>query len=86
MAQYQIGLIDARTGKSDDAAKIFRSLADRSSVFVPRPLALLELARVLSASNPKEAVAVYQKVKTEFPMTSMADQADRDLEMLGAKS
>jgi predicted negative regulator of RcsB-dependent stress response len=86
MAQYQIGLVYERTGKSADAIKTFRDLADHSSVFVPRPLALLELAQVLRQTDPKEAVKVYEQLKTEYPNTSVADEADRGLETLAPKS
>lgn len=86
MAQYQMGVIYSRTGKPDDAAKILRDLADKHSVFVPRPVALLELANVLRQSNPKEAVNVYQQVKKEFPDTAISEQADRGLDLLAPKS
>ena len=86
MAQYQIGVIYARTGKLEDAAKTFRELADKRSLFVPRPLALLELANVLRQTNPKEAVNVYQQIKKEFPDTTISEQADRGLDLLAPKS
>lgn len=86
MAQYQIGVIDARTGKPDEAAKIFRDLADRHSVFVPRPVALLEEANILRQTNPKEAAAVYQQIKKEFPDTTISEQADRGLDLVTPKS
>jgi hypothetical protein len=86
MAQYQIALIYARTGKTDDAIKVFRALADKRSAIVPRPLVLLELADVLRSSNPKEAASIYEQIKKEFPDTTLADQADRGLESLSSKS
>jgi hypothetical protein len=86
MAQYQMAVIDVRTGKSDDAVKIFRSLAEKRSAIVPRPLVLLELAGALRNSNPKEAASIYQQIKKEFPDTTLADQADRGLESLSSKS
>ncbi|MGB2590522.1 MAG: tetratricopeptide repeat protein [Candidatus Acidiferrum sp.] len=86
MAQYQIGVIYERTGKPADAEKVLRSLADHSSVFVPRPMVLLELAEVLRQTNPKEAVTVYEQLKKEYPNTSVSDEADRDLETLSPKS
>jgi tetratricopeptide (TPR) repeat protein len=86
MAQYQTAVIYARTGKPDDAVKIFRQLADKHSVFVPRPLALLELANVLRQTNPKEAANVYQQIKREFPDTTISEQADRGLDLLAPKS
>ena len=86
MATFQIGIIDERTGKSDEAEKIFRELADKNSVFVPRPLALLELASTLRQSKPKEAEKVYQQIKKEFPDSAVSEEADRGLQMLTAKS
>jgi hypothetical protein len=86
MAQYQMAVIDVRTGKTDDAVKLFRALADKRSALVPRPLVLLELAGALRSSNPKEAANIYQQIKKEFPDTTLADQADRGLESLSSKS
>jgi tetratricopeptide (TPR) repeat protein len=86
MAQYQTAVIYGRTGKPDAAVKIFRQLADKRSIFVPRPLALLELANVLRQTNPKEAANVYQQIKKEFPDTAISEQADRGLDLLAPKS
>jgi hypothetical protein len=86
MAQYQTGVIYERTGKTADAAKVFRDLAEHSSVFVPRPLVLLELAETLRQSDPKEAASVYEKLKKEFPNTAVSEEADRGLETLAPKS
>ncbi len=79
-------VIYARTGKPSDAAKIFRELADKHSVFVPRPLALLELGNVLRQTNPKEAAGVYQQIKKEFPDSAISEQADRGLDTIAPKS
>jgi predicted negative regulator of RcsB-dependent stress response len=86
MAQYQTAVIYSRTGKPDDAAKVFRALADKPTALVPRALVLLELAGVLKKTNPQEATAVYQQIKKEFPETAIADQADRGLDSLSPKS
>lgn len=86
MAQYQIAVIDARTGKTDEAIKMYRALADKPSVFVPRPLALIELAGVLRQTNPKEATNVYEQIKKEYPDTAISEEADRGLQTLPPKS
>ena len=86
MAQYQMAVVYARTGKSEDAVKLLRVLADKPSVLVPRPLVLLELAGALRHSNPKEAANIYQQIKKEFPDTNIADQADRGLDSIAPKS
>ncbi|HJZ63523.1 MAG TPA: tetratricopeptide repeat protein [Candidatus Acidoferrum sp.] len=86
MTQYQVANIYARTGKTDDAVKTYRALAEQRSVFVPRQVVLLELADLLRQSNPKEAANLYQQVKTEFPNTAAADRADRGLGMMAPVS
>jgi predicted negative regulator of RcsB-dependent stress response len=86
MAEYQTAVIYERTGKTDDAVKILRGLANQPTVFVPRALALLELGGALSQSNPKEAANIYQQVKKEFPESTISEQADRGLDTLGPKS
>ena len=86
MAQYQMATIYARTGKTDDAVKAYRGLAEKQSALVPKPLVLLELAGLLRNSNPKEAVTIYQQIKKDFPDTPIADQADRGLDTLSPKS
>ena len=86
MAQYQIAVIYARTGKTDEAIKIYRALADKPSVFVPRSLALLELADVLRQKSPKEAAGVYEQIKKEFPGSTISEQAERGLDLLSPKT
>ena len=86
MAQYQTGLVYARTGKTDDAIKIFRALADKPSVIVTRPVVLLDLAGVLRHSNPKEAITVYQQIKKDYPDTQISEQAQRGLDLLAPAS
>jgi hypothetical protein len=86
MAQFQTAIIDERTGKADDAVKLLRALAEIPSTMVPRSMVLLELAGVLRSSNPKEATTIYQQIKKEFPDTPLAEQADRGLDAISAKS
>ena len=86
MARFQVAVIDSRTGKADEAVKIFRELADKPSIFVTRQMALLEMAGALRQTNPKEAGNVYQQIKKEFPDSSASEEADRGLQMLPAKS
>lgn len=86
MAQYQVANIYGRTGKTDDAARTYRALADQHSVFVPRQVVLLELADLLRQSNPTEAANVYQQVKKDYPDTPAAERADRGLGMMAPRS
>jgi len=86
MAQYQMANIYARTGKTDDAVKTYRAVAELRSVFVPRPLVLVELADFLRQSNPTEASNLYQQIKKEFPDSPVVERADRGLGMIAPKS
>jgi hypothetical protein len=86
MAQFQTAVIYSRTGQPNDAIKIFRALADKPSVLVPRPLVLLELAGLLRKLNPQEATSIYQQIKKEFPDSTIADEADRGLDTISPKS
>lgn len=86
MAQYQTANVYARTGKTDDAVKTYRALAEQRSVFVPRQLVLVELADFLRQSNPTEAANIYQQIKKEFPDTPVAERADRGLGLIASKS
>ena len=86
MAQYQMATIYARTGKSEEAAKAYRAVADAKSVLVPRPLVLLELADLLRQTKPSEATALYQQIKKDYPNPAIADRADRGLDLLAPKS
>ena len=62
MAQYQMAVIYARTGKTDDAVKLFRALADKPSpVCAPAPCTTGIGGAVLRQTNPKEAANVYQQ-------------------------
>ncbi len=86
MAQYQISVIDARTGKTDDAIKILRALADKPTVLVPHPVVLLDLAGLLRQSNPQEATTLYQQVKKDYPEPTISEEADRGLNSIAPKS
>jgi predicted negative regulator of RcsB-dependent stress response len=86
MAQFQMAVIYSRTGKPDEAIKIFRALADKPTVLVPRPVVLLELAGVLRTTKPQQAASVYQQIKKEFPDTAIAEAADRGLDALSPQS
>ena len=86
LSQYQMALINERDGKKDDAVKILRNLSTSGSVLVPKPLVLLELASVVSQSDPQQATKIYEQLKKDYPNTAVADQADRGLELLTPKS
>ena len=86
MAQYQMATVYARSGKTDDAIRTYRAVADLKSVLVPRPLVLLELADLLRTTNPGEATTLYQQIKKDYPSPAIGERADRGLDLLAPKS
>ena len=86
LAQYQTALIAERSGKTDEAIKTLRALSTAGAVLVPKSMVLLELAGILSHSDPKQATTLYEQLKKDYPNTPIADQADRGLEMLASTS
>jgi TolA-binding protein len=49
-------------------------------------MVLLELAGVLGPSDAKQATSIYEQLKKDYPNTTVADQADRGLDLLAPKS
>ena len=86
LARLQLASIYERTGKPDEAAKIYRQLADKPTALVPKPTALLALADVLRKSNPQEAASVYEQIKKDFPDTPVAEEAQKQLDTLVPKT
>jgi predicted negative regulator of RcsB-dependent stress response len=86
LARFQMAEIYARTDKPDDAIKIYRQLAERPTVFVPKPLVLLQLAGQLRARNPEEAAKIYNQIKQDYPDSALSEEAQRGLDSLPSKS
>ncbi len=86
LARFQQAAIYDRTGKPEEAVKLYLLLADKPTVFVPRAVALLALADDLRKSNPQEATKLYNQIKKDFPDSSVADEAEKRLESLGPKT
>lgn len=86
LAKFQSALIAERSGKNDEAVSELKALSGSGSVLVPKPMVLLEMANILSRTDPKQATAVYEQLKKDYPNTPVADQADRGLELLSSKT
>jgi predicted negative regulator of RcsB-dependent stress response len=86
MGRYELAQIDDRTGQGDAAVKLYQQLIDKPSVMVPKPVAMLALAEHYVESNPNEAAKIYSQIKTDYPDTPIAEQADQGLSMLPGKS
>jgi hypothetical protein len=84
LARFQLAQIDEKTGKDAQAVQLFQQLINKPTVFVSKPVALLALADHYAKSDPPQATKLYQQVKTEFPDTQAAQQADQRLQLMGA--
>ena len=82
MARFELAQIYDQTGKSDQAVPLYNRLLSNPSVLVPKPIVLLALAAHYRHSNPAQAVKLYDEIKTEYPDTSAADEADQQLALL----
>ncbi len=75
LARFALAGIYAQNGKSDEAEKLYRELADRPGDLVSRETALLTLAEHLSEQKPDEAEKIYQQIQKETPDGTAADAA-----------
>ena len=87
MARFELAQMHDRGGQSDEAVKIYQDLIAKPSVLVPKPVVMLTLAEHYSAkNNPAEASKLYAQIKSEYPDTPIAQQADQALNQLPGKS
>jgi predicted negative regulator of RcsB-dependent stress response len=86
MARFELAGLDDRMGQGDDAAKLYQQLIAKPSLLVPKPIVMLALAQHYSEKNPSEAAKLYGQIKSEYPDTPIAEQADQALALLPSKS
>jgi predicted negative regulator of RcsB-dependent stress response len=86
MAQFELAGLDDRTGQGDEAVKLYQQLIAKPTVLVPKAVAMFALADHYSAKNPSAAADLYKQIKSEYPDTPMAEQADQALALLPGKS
>jgi len=86
LARFQLAQIYDRTGKAAQAVQLYQQLADKPNLFVPRAVVLLALADHYSSADPAQASKLYNQVKSEFPDSPAAQEADERLQLLPVKS
>jgi predicted negative regulator of RcsB-dependent stress response len=84
LVRFQLAEVYDEDGKGAQAVEIYKQLADKPTMFVPKALVLLTLAEHYGKTDPAQATKLYNQVKQEFP--DAAAQADQGLELLNAKS
>jgi len=84
LARFQLAGIYLQENKDSQAVDLYKQLADKPTVFVPKPMVMLTLADHYRKTDPTQAAKLYNEVKQQFP--DAAQQADEGLELLNAKS
>jgi predicted negative regulator of RcsB-dependent stress response len=80
LAKYQHAGLYVLENKSQQAIALYNELLkNNSSVLVPKPLLMISLADLYKTSNPAEATKLLNQVKSEFPNSPAADEADKRL-------
>jgi tetratricopeptide (TPR) repeat protein len=77
LAQFSLAGELLKTGKQQEAVKIYQNLADHPSLTVPRASALLAMADALKASQPARARKLYDQIQNEFGADSTVAEAVR---------
>ncbi len=86
LARLRTAGIYATTGKNDEAVKEYQQLIANPTTMVPKPLVMLALADHYLRSNPAEAEKLYLQIRTEFPQSQVAAEAQSRLDSLPPKS
>lgn len=81
-ARFELAQLDDRAGRSDEAEKIYQQLMAKPGVLVPKPVVMMALAEHYATKNPAEAAKLFAKIKTDYPDTPMAEQAEQELALL----
>jgi predicted negative regulator of RcsB-dependent stress response len=86
LAKLELASLDDRSEQPDEAAKLYLQLLAKPTILVPKPVVLLALAEHYAQSNPSEATKYYGQIKSDYPGTPIAQQADQELALLPGKS
>lgn len=87
MARFELAQMNDRMGQSDEAVKLYQDLIAKPSVLVPKPVVMLTLAEHYTAkNNSAEATRLYSQIKSEYPDTPIAQQAEQELNSMPGKS
>lgn len=86
LAQFALAKIEDKTGQGDQAVKLYQQLMAKPTVLAPKPVVMLALAHHYRDKNPSEAAKLYGQIKSEYPDSAIAGQADQELALLPGKS
>lgn len=80
LAKFALASLYATTNRHADATNLYKEVADANSVSVPKTTAKLEMAAMLEAKQPAEAIKIYEEIKKD------EEAAAKERQELAAKS
>lgn len=83
LSRFRQAQISEKTGKGEEAVKIYQQLMASPTTMVPKPLVMLTLADYYAKANPAEARKLYTQIQTEFPNSSLSRTAQEHSDFLG---
>jgi predicted negative regulator of RcsB-dependent stress response len=86
MGKFELAQLDDRKGQGDEAVKLYQDLINKPTVLVPKSVVMLALAQHYVQSDPQQASKLFSQIKTDYPDTPIAEQADQGLSMIPGKS
>ena len=84
MARFELAQIYDHSGNAAQALQLYNELLKNPSVLAPKPMVMLALAEHYRQSDPTQAARILNQIKSEYPDTGAADQADQQLALLPA--
>lgn len=85
LARFELAQVYDKTGMGARAVQLYQQLADKPNLFVPKPVVMLSLGDHYSSTDPAQAAKIYNQIKTEFPDSQAAQEADQRLQLLPAR-
>lgn len=86
MSRLELAGLTDRMGKPDEAVQLYQQLLSKPTILVPKPVVLLALAEHYRPKNPTQAAKYFGQIKTEYPGTPIAQQANQELALLPGQS
>ena len=82
LAKMALASLYRRTGKDQDAIKLYKELSDKPTNTVSKSAAQLEMAAVYETKDPQNAKIVYQQIQKDDPKGAAAEIASQKLASL----
>ena len=85
LAKLHLAGFYLEANRAEDAESLYRDLIDHPSTTVPRAMAQMDLAAMLSADQPYEARELYEAIQADNPESVLSAAASRRMELLPKK-